>query len=180
MAWTPARQAAFFQAQVDAGKTVGELLEQYPTIDVKEFVVRSRVLELFQSVRYNDPDLKNYILKRRFPGSILARLYEYDKFQELAQIEVNQDKARVSLRGSKQQFAILAEKIVSDIKNKRIDTRVLNSTQSETYQKYINELRDFINEPPHGKSEGKPTGSDSAGHGQRIGSWRRRPGGGGW
>ena len=104
----PARQAAFFQAQVDAGKTVGELLEQYPTIDVKEFVVRSRVLELFQSVRYNDPDLKNYILKRRFPVSILARLYEYDKFQELAQIEVNQDKARV-IKGSKQQFAILAE-----------------------------------------------------------------------
>ena len=70
-------------------------MEQYPTIDVKEFVVRSRVLELFQSVRYNDPDLKNYILKRRFPVSI-PRLYEYDKFQELAQIEVNQDKARVS------------------------------------------------------------------------------------
>src|ERR1019366_5807442 len=144
VAWTPPRQAAFFQAQIDAGKIVPELLAQYPTINVKDFVVRSKMLELFRSVRYRDPDLKDYVSGRRFPVSTLARLYEYDRFQQLAQIEVNQDKARVSLRGSRQQFSILAEKIISDIKNKRIDTRVLNSTQSVTYQGYMDELRDFI------------------------------------
>ncbi len=161
--WSPPRQAAFFQAQIDAGKTLSQLLSQYPTIDVKDFVVRSKMLELFRSARYQDPELKDYVSRRRFPVSILARLYEYDKFQELAQIEVNKDKARVSLRGDKQQFNLLARKIISDIKTKRIDTRVLNSTESVTYQDYMRELRDFINEPPRAssKNEGssRPSGS---------------------
>lgn len=179
VAWTPPRQAAFFQAQIDAGKTVSQLLTQYPTIDVKDFVVRSKMLELFRSVRYRDPQLKEYVSRRRFPVSILARLYEYDKFQELAQIEVNQDKARVSLRGSRQQFSIMAEKIISDIKSKRIDTRVLNSTQSVTYQEYMNELRDFINEPPPPKSQSGSSVSGGASSGGGSASGSGSPSGGG-
>jgi hypothetical protein len=162
VAWTPTRQAAFFQAQVEAGRTVSELLAQYPTIDVKDFVVRSKMLELFRSVHYRDSDLQDYISRRRFPVSTLARLYEYDQFQELAQIEVNQNKARVRLRGSKREFAILAEKIISDIRSKRIDTRVLNSTQSVSYQEYMDELRDFINQPPRDKPGGRSAASGAA------------------
>ena len=132
------------------------------------------MLELFRSVHYRDPELKDYIFKRRFPVSTLARLYEYDKFQELAQIEVNQDKARVTLRGSKQQFSLLAEKIISDIKSRRIDTRVLNSTQSPTYQDYMKELRDFINEPPPSKSK---TGTSSTTGGASTGGGAASEGG---
>jgi hypothetical protein len=163
VAWSPTRQAAFFQAQLDAGKTVAELVAQYPNIDVKEFVVRSKILELFRSANYRDPVLKDYVNKRRFPVSTLARLYEYDKFQELAQIEVNHDRARASLRGSKQQFNLLAEKIISDIKSKRIDTRVLNSTRSDTFQDYMRELRDFLNEPmPAPKTDTSSGAGDSS------------------
>jgi hypothetical protein len=145
--WSPTRQAAFFQAQIDAGKTLAQLEVQYPSVDVKDFVVRSKMLDLFRSARYHDPALKDYVSRRRFPVSTLARLYEYDKFQELAQIEVNQDRATVRLRGTRAQFNLLAGKVISDIKTKRIDTRVLNSTQSASYQDYIRELRDFVNNP---------------------------------
>jgi regulatory protein YycH of two-component signal transduction system YycFG len=79
--WGPLRQAAFFQAQIDSGKTYEQLVVQYPTIDVKEFVVRSRILNLFRSVKYKDPSLVDYIKRRRFPVSTLARLYDYDKFR---------------------------------------------------------------------------------------------------
>ena len=161
VAWGPTRQAAFFQAQIEAGKTVSDLLAQYPTIDVKDFVIRSKMLDLFRSVHYRDPDLQDYISRRRFPVSTLARLYEYDQFQELAQIEVDQNKARVKLRGSRREFAILAEKIISDIRDRRIDTRVLNSTQSDSYQEYMNELRDFINEPPDDGPGGGPAASST-------------------
>jgi hypothetical protein len=158
VAWSPTRQAAFFQAQIDAGKTLSQLVAQYPNIDVRDFVVRSKMLDLFRSANYPDPALKDYVSRRRFPVSTLARLYEYDKFLELAQIVVNQDKARVTLSGTRTQFSLLAEKIISDIKNKRIDTRVLNSTQSVTYQDYMRELRDFVNEPPQaGAPTGRPT-----------------------
>ena len=145
-AWTPTRQAAFFQAQIDSGKTLRQLLDQYPTIDVREFVIRSEMLNLFRSVRYSDPGIKDYVMGRRFPLSTLARLYEYDKFQELARLSVDHERAVVTLRGSKKQFARLAEKIISDIKLRRIDTRVLNSTQSSTYKTYMDELRDLVNE----------------------------------
>ena len=74
VAWTPARQAAFFQAQLDAGKTPDQLIDQYPTVDVRKFITRSRILELFRQVTYDDPSLGDYARKRRFPVSTLARL----------------------------------------------------------------------------------------------------------
>jgi hypothetical protein len=147
VAWSPARQAAFFQAQIDAGKTPEQLLVQYPTINVKEFVVRSRILNLFRTVRYKDAGLVDYIKHRRFPVSTLARLYEYDKFREMAQIEVVDATATVVLRASQSEFSRLAEKIVSDIRSKRINTRTLNSTSSESYRAYMDELRNLLNEP---------------------------------
>lgn len=79
VAWTPARQAAFFQAQLDAGKTAEELIAGYPTIDVRKFIARSRILELFRGVNYDDPSLRDFAYKRRFPVSTLARLYDNDK-----------------------------------------------------------------------------------------------------
>jgi hypothetical protein len=160
--WSPARQAAFFQAQIDSGKTLKQLVDQYPTIDIRDFVIRSEMLELFRSVKYSDPNLKEYVTGRRFPVSTLARLYEYDKFQELARIKVDHEHANVTLRGSKRQFAKLAEKIIADIKGRRIDTRVLNSTQSSSYKTYMDELRDLVNqadeadEEPSSPSEAMP------------------------
>lgn len=38
-AWSPARQAAFFQAQIDSGKKYSQLISRYPTIDVADFVL---------------------------------------------------------------------------------------------------------------------------------------------
>lgn len=45
--WTPGRQAAFFQAQIDAGREYKDLLVRYPTIDVRKFVFRAHIINLF-------------------------------------------------------------------------------------------------------------------------------------
>lgn len=42
--WSPARQAAFFQAQIDAGRKFVDLQRRYPTIDVRHFVFRSNIV----------------------------------------------------------------------------------------------------------------------------------------
>jgi len=110
VAWSPTRQAAFFQAQIDAGKTPEQLIAQYPTVDVTKFIIRSRILDLFRSVDYADPQLKDYVCNRSFPVSTLARLYDYDKFLQLVQIEVDDEKASVTLRARRGQFAKIAEK----------------------------------------------------------------------
>ncbi|MEK8109020.1 hypothetical protein NKG94_37790 [Micromonospora sp. M12] len=110
VAWTPTRQAAFFQAQIDNGKSVDYLIARYPTIDVKKFVIRSQILSLFRSVEYSDPSLKDFVMKRRFPVSILARLYSHGDFLTLAGIEVDEQVPCVTLRLKPKVFARLAEK----------------------------------------------------------------------
>lgn len=144
--WGPTRQAAFFQAQIDSGKTYEQLIVQYPLIDVKEFVVRSRILNLFRSVKYRNPALVDYIKQRRFPISTLARLYGNDKFLELAQIDVDSETAGVTLRAPRSEFARLAEKIITDMLNKDINTRVLNKTSLPSYIGYMDDLRSLLNE----------------------------------
>ncbi|MFD6493995.1 hypothetical protein [Streptomyces sp. NPDC060188] len=146
LGWSPARQAAFFQAQIDAGKSPEYLISHYPTVEVKKFIIRSQILNLFRGARYEDLELRDYINLRNFPVSVLARLYDYEGFLVVAKIRVDEQKATVLLESSQGQFNKLAEKVIGDIKAKHINTRTLNSTKSEFYIGYMNDLRDLIND----------------------------------
>lgn len=181
VAWSPSRQAAFFQAQIDSGKSLKELLDQYPLIDVRDFVIRSQMINLFRSVKYKDPELREYVNLRRFPLSTLARLYEYDQFQELANIVVDEREATVTVKRGKRQFARLAEKIISDIKAKRIDTRVLNSTKSFMFKNYMDELRDLVDasDADEASEAGQGHQGSNAGGGSGGGNTRNVGGGSG-
>lgn len=190
VAWTPARQAAFFQAQLDAGKSPDHLIAQYPTVDVRKFITRSRILELFRNVAYDDPSLGDYARKRRFPVSTLARLYENDKFLDLVGIRVENGTGEVSLRSSPATFKRVATKIVSDIRDGEINTRSLNKTSSDRYVEYMDELRDLLNEQhpeddvPADEPSGNPSSSGSragggTGHGASGGSPGSEAAGGG-
>ncbi|MFG1705648.1 hypothetical protein ACFLIM_20875 [Nonomuraea sp. M3C6] len=166
VAWTPNRQSAFFQALIDAGKTAEQLIAEYPTIDVRKFIVRSGILNLFRNVTYKNLTLKDYVSRRNFPISTLARLYENPDFLAIVQINIEASKARVTLKGPKRRFALLAEKIIGDIATKYIDTQKLNSTKSDFYRSYLNELRDLVDtsersETADDESVSDPTGSTS-------------------
>lgn len=145
VAWTPARQAAFFQAQLDAGRTPDELIAGYPTIDVRKFIARSRILDLFRGVDYADSSLRDYAGKRRFPVSTLARLYDNEKFLSLVGVTISAE-GDVSLVASPRLFKLVATKIIGDIRDGRINTRLLNRTSSDTYVAYMDELRDVVND----------------------------------
>jgi hypothetical protein len=142
--WSPTRQAAFFQAQIDAGKSPEYLISHYPTVEVKKFIIRSQILKLFREADYRDESLKDYVRHRTFPVSVLARLYGYEEFLLLAQIRIDESTATVKLESTRSQFNEIAEKIVGDIQRKRINTRTLNSTKSEPYAEYMEELRQLI------------------------------------
>ena len=154
VAWSPARQAAFFQAQLDAGKSADALIDQYPTVEVRKFITRSRILELFRNVDYNDPSLGDYARKRRFPVSTLARLYENEKFLDLVGIRIQNGTGEVSLVSSPAVFKRVATKIVGDIRDGEINTRTLNKASGARYVEYMDELRDLLNETP--QEDGDP------------------------
>lgn len=142
--WSPARQAAFFEAQIAAGKSIDDLRELYPFVDVKDFIVRAAVLQLFKSVSYLDGRLGDALNRRRGIVSILARLYENDEFLKLARIKLDVPGGKATATGSKKRFAALAEKIVYDIVEKEVDTRRLNRVGSDTYEAYMEELRAIV------------------------------------
>lgn len=178
-AWTPSRQAAFFQAQIDGGKTVEQLLAQYPLIDVMKFVTRSRILEIFRNVDYQNVELKDYVRhRRRFPVSTLARLYDNEEFLHLVGLHVNEETGSVTLRASQSVFGVIAEKIVGDIKGKAINTRVLNSTASDSYKEYMSDLRETLDreieegEGGSRQSSGMPSSSPASATPSNTGSSR--------
>lgn len=176
VAWTPARQAAFFQAQLDAGKTAEKLIAGYPTIDVRKFIARSRILELFRGVTYDDPSLRDFAHKRRFPVSTLARLYDNEKFLALVGVAIGAD-GDVSVSPPAELFKQIATKIIGDIRDNKINTRLLNRTSSDTYVAYMDELRDLVNEfEADGPAE---SGSSSEGGSVSGATGRSSPGSGG-
>ncbi|OYX56497.1 MAG: hypothetical protein B7Y93_03635, partial [Micrococcales bacterium 32-70-13] len=59
--WSPARQAAFFQAQIDAGRNLKQLVDRYPTIDVKDFVLRARLVNRLKTAVKDEPALVDFI-----------------------------------------------------------------------------------------------------------------------
>lgn len=167
-AWSPNRQAAFFQAQLDAGKSPRDLVEQYPTVDVKKFILRSCFLELFRSVTYADLERKNYVSSRRFPVSTLERLYPNNDFLRILGITVSPDYV-IESNLPHDTFSALVEKVVGDIADGRIDTRKLNRTDSKEYQEYLAELRELVNQSapdgPDGGQDGSQQGTAGNGGG---------------
>lgn len=92
-AWTPSRQAAFFQAQIDSGRTLNELVSRYPTIDVTKFVRRALIINLFKSVQFDDPELQDFLNTKKWARglSTLARIYESKEFVELIGLTMQSD-----------------------------------------------------------------------------------------
>lgn len=140
-AWSPLRRADFFYAQVEQkGATVEELKTRYPSADVPKYIEMAEMQKLLRTVKYADPVLSDFVSKKTFPISVFDRLYSNDKFLDLAKISVDNNTGHVTVFGNQQDFAKLATKVVTDIRDRNIDTRVLNKPDLPAYKKYMKEL----------------------------------------
>lgn len=168
-AWTPSRQAAFFQAQIDAGRKLKELLVRYPTIDVRKFVFRAHIINLFKSVKYDDAELQDFLATKKWARglSTLARIYESKEFLELTGLEM-QDDGRVTKTVSGPVFKSIATTIVQGMYDENINTRSLNSIKSPRYTQLMGELRRIVadsnaREEARGTSNSEPPGGATSG-----------------
>ena len=160
-AWSPARQAAFFQAQINAGRTYDELKRRYPTADVPKFVLRSRILGLFQSVSYDDPELNDYVKSNawRRGSSTIERIYEARDFVELTDIAM--DTTGGLTHGlTPQQLKDVATLIVTGMKAGDLNTRTINKVTSARFGKLMDDLRGVVESASGG---GGGSGSGGAG-----------------
>jgi hypothetical protein len=132
-AWTPTRQAAFFQAQIDAGRKFEDLVKRYPTSDVRRFVFRAHVVNRFKSARYSSPELQDFVASSRFKKglSTLTRVYEAKEFRALTGLKMEDD-GTFSMAVSEAQFDAIAGVIVRDMNVGSLNTRTLNKVRDNS------------------------------------------------
>lgn len=163
--WTPARQAAFFQAQIDAGRSYKQLLSRYPTIDVRKFVFRGHMVNLFKNAKYSDPALTDFLQTGKWKRSLsaLARIYESKDFLSLSGLEMD-TKGQMSKTISDQTFSQVAEHIVQGIEDGELDTRSLNSVNAPRFVLLMSDLESICaNDPGATFKTSATSGTGSAG-----------------
>jgi hypothetical protein len=141
-AWSPARQAAFFQAQIDAGRTYKQLLTRYPTVDVRRFVFRGYMVNLFKGVPYSDPALRDFLRTKTWQRglSALARVFESKDFVAITGLRLDEDGV-LKQSVSNETLAEMATLIVTGMMEGNLNTRSLNTTKSARFLQLMTELR---------------------------------------
>ncbi len=187
-AWTPARQAAFFQAQIDSGRKYADLLVRYPTIDVPKYVFRSHMVNLFKNAKISDPELTDFLASKAWSRglSTLARIYESKTFLDLTGLKMD-DKGKLSKSISDVTWSEMATEILRGMQQGNINTRTLNNTSSPRYTQLMGTLSEIKaqyetgGEPgpdptPGGKGKSPDDGPKKSGGPKKGGSPQPQPG----
>lgn len=162
--WGAARQAAFFQAQVDSGKKLKTLVARYPTIDVKQFVRRALIVNEFRNAKLKDPALRDFFTTKQWKSglSVLNRIYPSRDFQALTGFSMD-DEGKLSKSISQAKFNKIAEIIIQGMKSGDLNTRSLNTVRSLRFTMLIDELRDVVEPRPQAGKGSKKTGEKAKG-----------------
>ncbi|WP_395690690.1 hypothetical protein [Nocardioides sp.] len=171
--WTPARQAAFFQAQIDAGRKYKDLLTRYPTIDVPKFVLRARLVNRMKAAVKSDADLSDFTESKGFKSgySTLTRIFEAKDFRDVTGIDLDAN-GNLDTVLTDDQFDATSELIVRGMQDGTINTRTINTVGSPRFTQLMSEIRTAIGMPtatppaPGGGSGGPSPGAPAPGGGK--------------
>lgn len=169
--WSALRRAAFFQVQINAGQNYADLVQRYPTIDVRFFVFRGHIINLFYNRTYADPTLNEFLKTKegREALSTLSRIYETKAFLDLVGF-VMDDKGVFGMAISEEAMQAVATMIVQGIKSGELDTRSLGTVRSPRFTMLMAELRETIDSAgdnsssnPSTKATGEPKSDPAPG-----------------
>ena len=144
--WKPARQAAFFQAQVDAGKTLPQLLAEYPLSSVRRFVRASQLLNKFKNVPYADPELRDFFNTKKFIPTTLSRIYESAEFTRVLGVDMRPD-GTIKMAASDARFNRIATYIIGGMKSGEFTSRSLPKTSAKKFEALIAEIERLAGGP---------------------------------
>lgn len=140
--WTPARQAAFFQSQIDVGRKYKLLVDRYPTIDVEEFVLRARLVNRLKSSVVADAELTDYVQSKGFKGtfSTLTRILESKEFIEITGIGLDAN-GELDTVLTDAEFDAACVIIVQGLADGSVNTRTINTVGSPRFTQLMGEIR---------------------------------------
>lgn len=143
--WSPARQAAFFQAQIDAGRTYKQLVDRYPTIDVADFVLRARLIGRLRAAASQVPELEDFLKSREWRGSFstLTRVFESRDFRDLTGITLDKS-GQLATKLTDEQFSAVSMVILRGLQDRSMNTRSINTTKSPRFTQLVGELRETV------------------------------------
>lgn len=133
--WKPLRQAYFYKSQIDNGKTVEELIKEFPDHDVVRFIKMLEMHHLAKSLDLDETISQKVHDERRFPITNLERFVIDDKTVS-AFLGIKFDNAgRIKGEVPKEEFKKGYKKIIEDIGTGYIDSRKFNTSKER--KKYI-------------------------------------------
>lgn len=134
--WRPLRQAAFYKAELESGKTVDDLREEYPSVEIEKFLRMVNIHRIAASITYDDPEVaKKVHHERQFPASTIERLYDDQQVREFLGFDFD-DNGEVKVKIAKKEFEKGFRKIVEDVVTKfaadfgTVDSRTLNNERN--------------------------------------------------
>src|SRR3989338_9069963 len=90
--WRPLRQAYFYKAELERGKTVQDLRKEYPGVDIGKFLRLINVHKIAKSIMYDSDQIaKKVHNERTFPASTIERLYEDRQVKDFLGFEFDKD-----------------------------------------------------------------------------------------
>lgn len=131
--WKPLRQAYFYKSQLDNGRTLEELVNEFPEHNIPKFIKMLEMHHLAKSMDINDALKEKVHDDRDFPISTLERFYNDKNVANFLGVEFD-ELGKVIGKTDKKEFKKGFTKIVEDIATGAIDSRKYNSVkQRETY-----------------------------------------------
>lgn len=127
--WKPLRQAYFYKSQLDNGKTIEQLIKEYPEHDIPKFIKMLEVHHIAKSIDYDDTDvLLNVHDERKFPISNAERMYTDPYVSDYLGLSFS-DTGKIKINATKDSFEKPFKKIIEDISLGKIDSRILNKKE---------------------------------------------------
>jgi len=136
-AWKPLRQAYFYKSQIENGKSIEEIINEFPEHNVPKFIKMLEMHHLAKSMEINDSLKEKIHDDRNFPITNLERFYTDKNVSNFLGIEFDR-LGKVQGKIDKNEFEKGFKKIIEDIAMGDIDSRKYNKISER--EKYINDL----------------------------------------
>jgi len=128
--WRPLRQAYFYKAELESGKTVQDLRNEYPGVNIEKFLRLINIHRIAKSIQYDSDQIaKKVHNERSFPASTVERLYEDKQVRDFLGFEFDKD-GEVRVQIEKKEFEKGFKQIVQDVVDKIVDSRALNNEKN--------------------------------------------------
>lgn len=143
MSWSKVMQSEFYVRQVNNGMSISDIEEEYniTSSKVRDFLKLYNMYQIACCIDIDEDVREKVEDKQSFPATTLERAYTFNSMKNFLGISFSEN-GDVNGNVSKNEFEAVYSKIITDIVNKKIDSRRLG-TEKQTNDYIKKSLNDF-------------------------------------